>query len=133
VLGVPDPRDIERLARGVTVDGRPTAPADVRLIPGGSSSGSNRKDRGEHATLLIAVREGRNRQVRNMCEAVGHPVTHLRRIAIGPITDSRLKPGQWRDLTAAEVRKLQAAADHAALPVPSRDKGQKAEAKKLPR
>jgi 16S rRNA U516 pseudouridylate synthase RsuA-like enzyme len=44
-----------------------------------------------------------------MCEAIGHPVTALRRIAIGPIKDTKLKPGQWRDLTPDEVRKLQAA------------------------
>ena len=114
VLGVPDTRDVERLAKGIPVEGRPTAPADVRLMgtprAGGVSSGSSRSNQGDNATLLIAVREGRNRQVRNMCEAIGHPVTHLRRIAIGPIRDSRLKPGQWRELTADEVKRLRDAA-----------------------
>ncbi len=66
-----------------------------------------------HATTSDAAhhdREGRNRQVRKMCEAIGHPVDHLRRIAIGPLKDTRLKPGQWRDLTDAEVQALRKAA-----------------------
>jgi hypothetical protein len=45
-----------------------------------------------------------------MCDAIGHPVTHLKRVAIGPIQDSRLKPGQWRELTEAEVERLRKAA-----------------------
>jgi 23S rRNA pseudouridine2605 synthase len=61
------------------------------------------------ATLRITVREGRNRQIRKMCEAIGHPVDRLRRVAIGPIRDERLKVGQWRELTGAEVNRLRAA------------------------
>ena len=99
VLGVPDPRDLDRLARGVTVDGRPTGPAEVVLRPRGR--------RGEDsATLIITIREGRNRQVRKMCDAIGHPVTHLKRVAIGPIRDAKLQVGRWRDLTAQEVARL---------------------------
>ncbi len=95
VLGDVDRHDVERLAKGVTIDGRRTGPAEVaRLGP---------------SHLTITVREGRNRQVRKMCDAIGHPVTSLRRIAIGPITDPHLKPGRWRDLTAAEVERLRAA------------------------
>ena len=96
VLGVPDPHDLDRLSRGVTIEGRRTALADVKLLSA--------------SVLLITIREGRNRQVRKMCETIGHPVTHLKRVAIGPITDSRLKLGRWRDLTVDEVRKLRAAA-----------------------
>lgn len=96
VLGDPDRHDVERLARGVTIDGRRTAPADVRAI--GPSH------------LRITIREGRNRQVRKMCEAIGHPVSQLTRVAIGPISDARLKPGDYRDLTGDEVRRLRAAA-----------------------
>src|SRR5207253_4977050 len=96
VLGAPDAHDVARLSRGVTVDGRRTAPAAVQL----------RVSRSGEATLLITLHEGRNRQVRRMCEAIGHPVTNLKRIAIGPIRDTRLKPGQWRELTAAEVKTL---------------------------
>ena len=99
VLGVPDPRDLDRLARGVTIDGRPTGPAEVVLRPRGR--------RGEDsATLIITIREGRNRQVRKMCDAIGHPVTHLKRVAIGPIRDAKLQVGRWRDLTAQEVARL---------------------------
>jgi 23S rRNA pseudouridine2605 synthase len=101
VLGVPDARDLLRLARGILIDGRRTEPADVALV--GESSG--------RAALRIAVREGRNRQVRKMCDAIGHPVDQLRRVAIGPIRDTRLKLGKWRELTAEEVKKLRAAAD----------------------
>jgi 23S rRNA pseudouridine2605 synthase len=99
VLGIPDAHDIDRLARGVTIDGRPTGPAQVALRPGG-----RRGD--DRATLIITIREGRNRQVRKMCDAIGHPVTHLKRVAIGPIRDAKLQVGRWRDLTAAEVEKL---------------------------
>jgi 23S rRNA pseudouridine2605 synthase len=98
VLGVPDARDLERLARGVTLDGRRTAPAEVAVRPHARDAST--------ATLLLTIREGRNRQVRNMCDAIGHPVTRLKRIAIGPIRDPNLKVGRWRDLSDAEIRKL---------------------------
>ena len=100
VLGLPDAHDLDRLARGVIIEGRKTAPADARLT----------RSKAGHAALTITVREGRNRQVRKMCDAIGHPVTHLKRVAIGPIQDSRLKAGQWRDLTDREVARLRAAA-----------------------
>jgi 23S rRNA pseudouridine2605 synthase len=107
VLGVPDAHDLNRLARGVILDDRKTGPSDVRLLSD-DRRGSERRD--AHATLLITVREGRNRQVRKMCEAIGHPVTHLKRVAIGPIRDARLKPGQWRELRADEIERLRKAA-----------------------
>lgn len=100
VLGVPDDRDLERLARGIPLDGQPTAPADVERL----------HVKGERTVLRVTLREGRNRQVRRMCEAVGHPVEHLRRVAIGPLRDARLKTGQWRTLTDEEVVRLQKAA-----------------------
>lgn len=96
VLGELDRHDVDRLGRGLTIDGRRTGPAEVKSL--GPSH------------LTITIREGRNRQVRKMCEAIGHPVTTLRRIAIGPIKDARLKPGQWRDLTDDEVERLRRAA-----------------------
>lgn len=97
VLGVPDAHDIERLSRGVTIEGRRTEPAHVQLTPGRHEG---------HATLRITISEGRNRQVRKMFDAIGHPVDYLRRIAIGPLKDARLRQGQWRDLTEAEVAAL---------------------------
>ena len=53
--------------------------------------------------LRLTIHEGRNRQVRRMCEAIGHPVTRLVRTRIGPISDRRLAPGAWRPLTTDEV------------------------------
>ena len=102
VLGVPDAHDLDRLAGGLVIDGRRTAAAEVKLL-------ALKRDADE-ATILVTVREGRNRQVRKMCDAIGHPVKHLRRVAIGPIRDPRLKVGYWRDLTEDEVERLQKAA-----------------------
>jgi pseudouridine synthase len=96
VLGVPDDHDLQRLSRGIVIEGRRTQPAEIHLVD----------PRDERATLRITVREGRNRQVRKMCDAIGHPVVQLRRISIGPIRDPRLRSGQWRELTEAEVRRL---------------------------
>jgi len=105
VLGVPDAHDLKRLAKGVTIDDRPTQPAIVKVL----------RLRKEGAVLEITVREGRNRQVRKMCEAIGHPVSQLTRVAIGLLRDSRLKPGHWRDLEEAEVARLRAAAARPAV------------------
>jgi 23S rRNA pseudouridine2605 synthase len=80
------------------IEGRRTAPAEVKVLPHGRDA--------REATLSIVIREGRNRQVRKMCEGIGHPVTHLKRVAIGPIRDSRLKPGQWRELSEDELKRL---------------------------
>ena len=105
VLGVPDAHDIARLSRGVTIEGRRTGSADVHVLP------SRQEGR---ATLRITVREGRNRQVRKMLDAIGHPVDRLKRVAIGPIRDGRLKPGHWRDLTGGEIAALKRVAAHEA-------------------
>jgi 23S rRNA pseudouridine2605 synthase len=96
VAGVPDDHDLKRLARGITLEGRRTLPADVKSIGPGR--------------FTIAIREGRNRQIRHMCDAIGHPVDHLKRIAIGPLRDARLKPGHWRVLNDDELRRLRKAA-----------------------
>jgi 23S rRNA pseudouridine2605 synthase len=103
VLGIPDAHDLDRLGRGIVIDGRRTESADIKLLPHGRDA--------REATLAITIREGRNRQVRNMCDAIGHPVTHLKRVAIGPLKDSRLKVGQWRELTDDEVKHLRSAAE----------------------
>ena len=58
------------------------------------------------STIEIVMREGRNREVRRMCDAIGHPVSQLVRTAIGPLRDRTLKPGSWRHLTIEEVRSL---------------------------
>jgi 23S rRNA pseudouridine2605 synthase len=124
VLGTPDAHDLDRLTRGVVIDGQRTRPADVKVLrrpvhaPGAGHRPHVRPEvRPSEVLLLITIHEGRNRQVRNMCEAIGHPVTRLKRVAIGPIRDSKLKPGQWRDLTADEVERLRWAVS---APIPAR-------------
>ena len=93
---------IGRLRRGVELDDGPTSRARVTAL-------------GPHAAR-IAIHEGRNRQVRRMCEAVGHPVRRLVRTRIGPVSDRALAPGTWRTLTTSEVRSLWEAAK-APMPV----------------
>jgi 23S rRNA pseudouridine2605 synthase len=102
VRGVPEPTTVQRLARGVVIEGRRTAPAQVRLVETGRGA------RGDQSILSIVLHEGRTRQVRKMCEAVGHAVVRLRRVRVGPIRLGALKPGEFRELTHAEVRQLEA-------------------------
>jgi pseudouridine synthase len=104
VRGVPDRRALDRLSRGVVLDGRRTAPARVARVRAFKTAHD------AQALLRVTICEGRYRQVRRMCEAVGHPVVSLRRVRIGPISDARLKPGRSRDLTPHEVARLTAAA-----------------------
>ena len=100
VRGVPEPRLLERLSRGVVIDGRRTAAATVRLLRSFEASA------GQQGLLSLVIREGRNRQVRKMCDAIGHPVVRLRRVRIGSITDDRLKPGEFRELSPREIKSL---------------------------
>ena len=103
VAGTPDETALEKLRRGVFIDGRRTAPAEVRR-------GATVKSGRPTTKLTLALREGRNRQVRKMCLAVGHPVRALTRVRMGSITLGRLRPGEWRELTAAEVKALKSPA-----------------------
>ena len=103
VRGVPDRHAMERLSKGIVIDGRKTAPAEVRIEKVIEGAGA------DDAMLSIALHEGRNRQVRRMCEAVGHPVVRLRRVRIGPITDDDIRPGEFRDLAEREVAALKRA------------------------
>jgi len=102
VEGRPTPGTVRRLRQGVDLEDGPTAPARVALVA--------------PDTLRIVIHEGRNRQIRRMCEAVGHPVKRLVRTRIGPLVDRRLAPGQWRELTPAEVRSLSEAAAETSSP-----------------
>jgi 23S rRNA pseudouridine2605 synthase len=96
VEGQPSPGAVRRLREGVELDDGPTAPARVSVVA---------------PTLLrVVIHEGRNRQVRRMCEAVGHPVVRLVRTRIGPLADPSLGPGSYRPLSFDEVRSLAAAA-----------------------
>ena len=97
VTGVPGPGAIRRLRQGVVLDdGETTAPARVAAV--------------SPSVLRIVIHEGRNRQVRRMCEAIGHPVLRLVRTRIGPLADRTLPPGAWRQLESSEVRSLTQAA-----------------------
>jgi 23S rRNA pseudouridine2605 synthase len=100
VIGVPSAGELRRLREGVELDDGVTAPARVAIV-------DRRRD---SAAIELVIHEGRNRQVRRMCEAVGHPVTRLVRTRIGPLSDARLAPGAWRALAATEVHALYAAA-----------------------
>ena len=113
VAGIPDEQAVERLRKGIPLDGRRTLPAEVTLLTRGRG---HRELRHGDGVLIIVIREGRNRQVRRMLEAVGHPVRKLKRIKIGPIADRQLKPGEWRELTPAEVKLLK---DRTATPPPA--------------
>jgi 23S rRNA pseudouridine2605 synthase len=91
----PSPAALRRLRQGVMLEDGPTAPARVALVA--------------PRALRLVISEGRNRQVRRMCEAVGHPVVRLVRTRIGPVTDRRLRPGGWRTLRREELRALEQA------------------------
>jgi 23S rRNA pseudouridine2605 synthase len=100
VEGTPSPGALRRLREGVDLDDGRTQPARVQVV----------QRHGAGAALSITIHEGRKRQVRRMLDAVGHPVTRLVRVRIGPVTDRRLGPGEWRVLRPDEVRALYAAA-----------------------
>jgi 23S rRNA pseudouridine2605 synthase len=91
---------ITALTQGVIIDDSVTAPAEVRIV----TKEENR------VVLEIVLYEGRNRQIRKMCETLDLEVARLRRIAIGSVKLGMLKQGDWRDLTEDEVRRLQLAA-----------------------
>lgn len=86
------------LSSGIVIDGRKTAPCEVRVI-------SRRDDR---ANVEMVLHEGRNREIRKMCDYFNIEVLRLKRIAVGSVKMGRLKQGQWRDLTPDEVKKLSA-------------------------
>ena len=100
VSGVPPERELEKLRRGIPLDGRRTRPADIARI-----STTSRGEEG-NAWLRVVLTEGRTRQIRRMFEAIGHPVSKLKRVAIGPIRDDRLPSGAWRPLSRGEVDRL---------------------------
>jgi len=102
VQGVPDDQALRALRDGVALDGG-TVSRPARVHPLGAVRG------GEEAWLEVVLTEGRNRQVRRMCAAVGHGVRELVRVAIGGLKLGDLPAGRWRALTPAEVRRLEAA------------------------
>ncbi|MGK2856198.1 MAG: pseudouridine synthase [Thermoanaerobaculia bacterium] len=112
VRGVPSERIIDKLSRGITLDGKRTAPCEItrlRTTGRGEDEGNSWFD--------VQLREGRTQQIRKMFSAMGHPVVKLRRVAIGQVRDASLEAGHWRDLTPREVRLL-AATESAPKPKP---------------
>ena len=99
VKGNPDEEAYKRLKEGIFIEGRVTAPAEVKEIS---------RDR-NHTAFNLSIHEGRHHQVRRMCKAVGHPVLHLTRIRIGPISLGTLRKGKWRPLSQVEIGKLKTA------------------------
>ncbi len=97
VDGEPDDRDLELLRDGVMLDDGPTSPAEVWCVA--------------PSVVHVVVHEGRNRQVRRMFDAIDHPVRYRRRVRVGPVLDTGLEPGEWRELTPDEVRALKQSVD----------------------
>ena len=85
---------VEKFRKGIEIDGYVTSPSAMCVLY---------KDK-KKSTVQITIHEGRNRQVRKMCEAVGHPVLDLKRVSIGNLTLGNLKEGQWRYLSDFEIK-----------------------------
>ncbi len=102
VEGLPSKSDIKRLTDGVELEDGPAAATRARFI-----------DRSGDATMIeMVMSEGRNREIRRMTDAIGHPVKRLVRTAIGPLTDKTLPPGESRRLSPHEVTELYRSANH---------------------
>ena len=103
VWGEPGEKSIERLRRGIALDGRRTAPAQIDR-----HHSTGRRGEEGNTWYTIVLHEGRSRQIRRMFDAIGHPVSKLKRVAIGTVRDDRLPAGAYRRLTEREIRRLQA-------------------------
>lgn len=95
VHGVPDAATLARLRKGIRVEGEQLAVDRVRVLGAGNN-----------AWLELTLHEGKHHEVKRLLEAVGHPVSKLRRVALGPVTDRGLDPGEFRHLTPREVQAL---------------------------
>ncbi len=96
VSGIPSKSEIERFERGLKIENYITSPARLSIL----------SVKGHNALIRVTIHEGKNRQVRKMCEAIGHKVLALKRISIGPIALEDLPDGKWRRLTPEEVKSL---------------------------
>jgi 23S rRNA pseudouridine2605 synthase len=96
VQGILTKEEIDSFEKGLEIDGQMTAPAEIKT----------RSILGKNAQVEITIHEGRNRQIRKMCEKIGHPVITLKRISIGKIEIGDLPVGKWRYLTEKEVEQL---------------------------
>jgi 23S rRNA pseudouridine2605 synthase len=95
VKGIPHPNEIKKLREGIVIEGRKTLPAKIKIV-------ETRKN----AWIEVVIREGRQNQIRKMFDAIEHPVIKLKRVAIGPLRDDSLKPGEYRMLKISEIKKL---------------------------
>ncbi len=106
VKGVPHGTELEKLAKGVKLEDGMTAPAELEYHDIDPDN--------KHSTITITIHEGRNRQVRRMFEAIGHPVIRLKRTRFGELGLQNLQRGKYRHLTPKEVQELLAIAAKAA-------------------
>jgi 23S rRNA pseudouridine2605 synthase len=104
VKGMPEERDIERLRRGMWIEGQRTLPAEVRLL---RTTGRGRET--GNSWWEVVLRQGRSRQIREMFFRIGNGVLKLHRVAIGPLRDRHLPPGAWRELSEGEIEQLRKA------------------------
>jgi 23S rRNA pseudouridine2457 synthase len=112
VEGVPEEKALRRLREGVTIQGYRTRPALASLLPAELALPPRHppirfRKSVPTAWIEITLSEGRNRQVRRMTAAVGHPTLRLVRVAIGKLRLEGIEPGEWRELSAAELQQLQ--------------------------
>ena len=96
LFGIPSEQDILKFRRGIIIDGKKTEPATLKIL----------KKEKKYTTVRIVIQEGRNRQVRKMCQAIKHPVAQLKRIGTGTLFLKDLKKGSYRYLTQKEISYL---------------------------
>jgi len=96
VVGRPTDEEMRLFMKGVYIDGKKTYPAKIRIM----------KETKKNSIVEIIIHEGRNRQVKKMCEEIGHKVVSLQRVAIDTLTIEGLREGSWRYLTPKEIEKL---------------------------
>ncbi len=96
LYGTPDDMDLQKFRRGVVIDGKQTKPAKMQILEKGE----------RQSTVEIIIHEGRNRQVRKMCEVIKHPIAQLKRVATGELTMGDLPKGKYRHLTPKEIKYL---------------------------
>ncbi len=108
---VPRPAELNILRRGIALEGKMTTPAQISFL----------EKKAGKAWVMMRIAEGRYHQVRKMFDAIGHRVTKLRRVAIGPLELSGVEPGEWRYLTAKEVREMNDYMDRRAVEAAGQD------------
>lgn len=96
VKGFPTKATLITFQNGIIIDEKPTAPCEIEII----------KKLQTNTKVRIKIKEGRNRQVRKMCEAIGHDVISLKRVEVGHVKLENLPKGQWRYLSEKEVRQF---------------------------